>query len=256
MFRRLSSIAAFSLVVSSLAPGCSDSPADVDLGTGGGPTGTTTTSTGSQGGAAATCTVGALGSCGAGQKCSVVDPFSGEIDCVAAGSGGPFAACELDSDCQELTFCDGLTGVCKPLCDSEDDCAGDGRCVDAVLSIGEPIPGLKLCTAGCQPLTGVPCDLALGDVACAAHNPGDDVPSLDCVASQGAAEDAPCTQQSAVSSRTECAQGLSCAFVTGQGSAFCKRWCSAPGAQAECDAGETCVDTGLTHMGTPYGICP
>lgn len=239
----------------SLAPGCSDGPADVDLGTGGGPS-SSTTGSGAQAGAPPACEVGELGSCGGGKKCAVVDPFSGETDCVTAGAGGPWSACELDTDCQELTLCDALTGVCKPLCDSEDDCAGEGRCVPAVLGIGEPIGGLTICTAGCQPLTGAPCDVALGEVACVAHNPGDGTPALDCVASGGAPEDAPCTQQSAVSSRTECAQGLSCAFVTGAGSAFCKRWCSAPGAQAECDAGETCVDAGLTHMGTAYGICP
>jgi hypothetical protein len=235
---------------------CDDGPVDVDEGTTSTGAGGATTGPGGggAGGDEDACVLGELGSCGSGSKCSVVDPVSGEVACVTAGAIGPWATCNVDTDCVELTYCDSLTGVCKPLCDSEDDCPGDGRCVQAHVSLGEPITGLSLCTAGCQPLTGDPCAVASGDVACIAHNPGDDVTSLDCAASGGAPEDAVCSAQTAASSRSDCDNGLMCVLAGNQ--QLCKRWCSSPGSQAECDPGETCSDAGVSHMGTPYGVCP
>ncbi len=237
-----------------MAAACSDGEVDyrgpVDAGGTGGED-----AAGGQGGETPPdCVLGALGDCGPGEKCAVVDPQTGEVACSAAGNGAPWSLCQTDTNCPELTYCDALTRVCKPLCDSADDCAGEGRCVGAVAALGEPIPGLSLCTSGCSPLTGAPCHLGAGDVACVPHNPGDDVTSLDCVASAGGPVDTPCGMQTATSSQSDCAHGLVCVAVGGDNA--CKSWCTAPGQQAECAAGETCTDTGLTSQGQALGVCP
>ena len=127
--------------------------------------------------------------------------------------------------------------------------------MQARIALGEPVAGLFLCTAGCHPIDGAPCPVLDGDVTCIAHNPGDDVAARDCVASAGGMEDGACAAQTPTDSRSDCASGLMCVTVSGQ-SAACKRWCTAPGAQAECDSGEICTSAGVTHMGTALGVCP
>lgn len=234
-----------------LIAGCDEGdPGDID------PSGTTSGTSSGGGhaggsGGSGPCTLGEPGSCGSGQKCSVVDPVVGTVACVTAGAGAAWDPCTVDADCAEQTYCDALTGICKPLCFDAADCPAEGRCVPAVISLGEPIAGLSLCTAACHPLSGEPCS---DGAACVAHNPGDDVTALDCVAAGAANEDAACATQTATSSRSDCMPGLMCVVVGGQPS--CKRWCTSPGTQAECEAGETCTDAGVSHMSAAFGVCP
>jgi hypothetical protein len=191
------------------------------------------------------CSPLAFGACGAGKKCSVIDPATGATGCMGAGPRPAWASCLGDQNCVEGTYCT-VDGVCNPICSSAGDCTNGGWCVDAYAPDWVQVPGLTVCLADCQPLTGAPCDAAFGPVTCALWAQEDE---FTCYGSAGSSEGAACDPQV-----TECGAGLVCVDIEPR---VCRRWCTPVGQAANCVGGQTCWGYGppVVHDGTEYGYC-
>jgi hypothetical protein len=225
------------------------------LGGHGGSAGSTTTSDGANGGNGGSgggagsggggplCLLGTPTGCPASQKCSVVEPTTGEIDCVTAGSRPDWSKCMQDADCGVGSYCEGYTGVCKPVCDGADSCLthAEAQCVQALAAGGQPVVGLTVCTAHCNPIQTPPCDGTHGAVTCG-YRAG--VGALDCYASMNVQVGDNC------SSDSDCAPGLAC---TGE----CREWCKPPGWNNGCGVIEDCDDRNppVFYEGNEYGVC-
>ncbi len=180
---------------------------------------TTTTTTGSGGvGGVGTCTLGDIGACGGGQKCTVVEIASGKIGCGTAGPKMIWQKCTSDGDCADGLWCDQLLQTCKPFCTSAGQCMFDvqGECVAALKPDKQAIPGnVRHCISNCHPMNGLPCDVN-GNVTCVYI--GSD--GFDCARSEGKLAGSACTGS------MNCAPGLVCAG-TGNDKK-CRKWCTPP----------------------------
>lgn len=203
---------------------------------GGGGQGGEATGGGGQGGAPEPCTLGDIGACGPGNKCTVISFNNQLTGCIRAGNKGAWEQCDDDGACAEGLWCDTASRqVCRPICDGVTDCANDGRCVDST-----QFAGLKLCTSNCHPIDATPCATSDG-VTCI-----NGVDSWDCVVSGGGGFDTMCASSS------DCAPGLVCIF-TAQMENRCKLYCSPLGANPNCSG--TCNAVGAIHNGTEFGAC-
>ena len=194
-------------------------------------------SSGGGGSPAQPCVLTSVGTCGIDMKCSIVNASTGETGCVDAGARPAFAVCLEDSECEEGTFCDGFTSVCKPFCTSATTC-GLGLCIDATSEAG-PIPGASVCTANCDPQTVEPC--ALGGVTCYYDGP---IHQFDCIASVGKSEGEACEFIN------DCDGGLLC-FKN-----VCDPWC-AP-INESCGPGlfgGFCYSVAISYETTQLGVC-
>ena len=198
---------------------------------------------GSGGGAGPVCPLGTPSGCSASQKCSVADPTTGQIGCVTAGSRPDWSKCMQDADCGVGSYCEGFTGVCKPICDGADSCLthAEAQCVQALAADGQPVVGLTVCTAHCNPLQLVPCDGTHGAVTCGYRAA---VGALDCFASLNVQVGDDCSADS------DCAPGLAC---TGE----CREWCKPPGWNNGCGVIEDCEarNPPVFYEGNEHGVC-
>jgi hypothetical protein len=211
----------------------------------GGSANTTTTDFGGggSGGAGPICELGTSSGCLSTQKCSVVDPATGELGCVTAGSRPDWSKCMQNADCGLAAYCEGFTRVCKPICDGADDCVthAEAQCVQAQQGSGDPVVGLTVCTAHCNPIQTPPCDGAHGAVTCGYRAA---VGALDCFASGNVGVGDSCTTDA------DCAPGLAC---TGE----CREWCQPPGWNNGCGVIEDCEarNPAVYYEGEQYGVC-
>jgi hypothetical protein len=175
-----------------------------------------------------------------GEKCTVVDELTGATDCAHAGPLGAWSVCTIDADCAAHLWCDHATGVCKPMCESVDDCPdANTQCLPAAAEAGGTIPGLSLCVANCNPMSP-----ACGALATCVYL--DSPPLFDCFASLEHQDGDGCTTSS------DCAAGLLCRGGT------CRLWCNTPG-----DAGAWCktfvwccsIDPAPSYGGSELGYC-
>jgi hypothetical protein len=207
------------------------------------------------GGGAGPCALGTYGSCGAGKKCTVVDTSTGATGCITAGPHQAWSLCAADSECEELTYCEKISHVCKPLCVDAASCLGDGVCLPAKITYSDFVTGLSVCSSDCDPLSAVPCDDSYGPSTCQIVN----IPSgigFDCIASTDGPVGTACTPEDLDDYTTECADGLAC-IGSGQ-DLHCLAWCTPIGAQAQCSSGVMCTALGMEvlHQGVSYGYCP
>jgi hypothetical protein len=203
--------------------------------------------TSGSGGGMIGCTLGVIGACGEGQKCTIVDIEAGAIGCGIAGAKPPWDKCNTDPDCADGTWCDLWLGACKPFCVSAESCVFDsmqGECVvakrsDGVTSI--PGPDAKHCTSDCEPRSAAPC---LSGVTCI-YTGADG--GFDCAKSDGVAIWQDCTAD------PQCAAGLVC--DTGRG--LCAPWCTPPGTNPACPDFNTCLETTpeVYWQNQEYGFC-
>ncbi|HHH27046.1 MAG TPA: hypothetical protein ENK57_01685 [Polyangiaceae bacterium] len=169
-------------------------------------------SVGGTGGTIATCVVGDPNSCPLGSKCSY-DELSGTIDCVVAGNRPAWTRCASDGDCETGTFCDGVTAVCHPVCQSAAQCGTTAsQCILATDTAGMTIPGFRVCTSNCSPFDASPCSDAAGNTTCY-YNPGGSY--WDCTKTVGLTQDSNCNGEQ------QCGRGLVCEA----GSNTCLPWC-------------------------------
>ena len=194
--------------------------------------------------------LGAVGSCGDGQKCTVIDLDSGAIGCGPAGSKATWDKCNSDPDCTDGTWCDLRWEVCKPFCVGVDDCVFNSvqaECVGAVKMDGTPIPGAaRHCTSGCEPISAAPCLVDEG-VTCI-HTGAD---GFDCAKSGMFIKHADCTAD------PQCAPTLACSEEPIFGR-ICRPWCTPPGTEGGCqDSPNECLATNpaVEWNGMPYGVC-
>ncbi len=192
--------------------------------------------------------LGLTGLCPANQKCTVVNPTTGEVGCGTAGTKARWATCTDDSDCQDGDFCDLNRHVCKPFCRNVADCdAFEGECVPAKqqgASNPPDIPGnVKTCVAMCSPLNGAPCPSGQ-NVTCA-YIGGN---RFDCAESENLNIGSECDEQ------TDCALTLGCVDTLGLS---CEQWCSPIGSNhpncfiINCSS----LGTQLFYKGMEIGSC-
>lgn len=193
------------------------------------------------GGGASSCQ-----SCGASDRCTILDTSTGKTGCVPVSSShlAPYAACPSgDGDCPAGTWCDGRTRVCMPFCAPGSTCKGGGSCVAA--SAGTAVvPGNYVCTAHCEPISAKPC----GAGATCIYDPS--VLDFDCFESNQIALSAVCSQPN------DCASGLVCGFNQTLMQATCLEWCS-PAGDYTCAGSAYCTDfaSPVAYDGTSYGYC-
>ena len=180
-------------------------------------------------------------------KCAVIDEETGASDCIKIGmSPHPaWSSCDTDNDCGVGTWCDLQRHVCKPICNTIDECPDGAHCVPVPRSTGVmTIPSLKACTSHCDPESAAPC----GSGLTCFHDSADE---FDCEKSQSKVQGAPC-QASA-----DCFKGLLC---IGSGQTYtCEQWChpvNAPGggcvgAKSYCSSFQMAV----MYNSAIYGYC-
>lgn len=188
---------------------------------------TTTTSTTGTGGSGGSCPImhdGGLGpceylpgfecGCELGQRCTVADESTGATKCVAPGPTAVWSKCSSDGDCASGTFCDHDTSVCKKICNNVGDCVAGALCSPAIKKNTQSteIPGLKLCTSHCDPMSAAPCGVGL-----TCYYSVSDA-EFDCVKSTKLGVGATCNFAD------DCDKGLVC-VGDGAGSSHCQRWC-------------------------------
>lgn len=231
--------------------------------TGGGATGGGAANGGSDAGGGGTggappagCDPHAAEACERGLVCTVVDEqlgLDGGTACVAPGTKPAFSACGGEGECVAGSFCDAVTGTCKPMCENSLGCPDEGACTPAQTSAGVEIPGLKLCVSACEPVATAGCEQSEGPVNCTWRV---DLMTFDCVAAGTTNEAFACTEHS------ECAAGLGCLEVNGQ--LGCLHWCVYDGGTDICSAAEhpdatfaICVPQApaISAGGTDYGGC-
>jgi hypothetical protein len=187
--------------------------------------------------------------CSGDQKCTVVDPKTGESACVSAGSTPDYARCTTSADCASGSWCDMGTLVCEPIC--EGSCT-NGFCAPAMQggTSNATIPGLSVCTVTCDLASAHPCG---SNATCILlEDSQGHVSGSECAASANITEGMGCMYAD------DCAAGLGCIYNDLAAGYFCMQWCSPIG--SECtgnDAGLTCLDPGQSVKvgGKTYGYC-
>ena len=189
--------------------------------------------------------------CAAGQACYLTGATRA---CAAAGTGTEGAACTSSSSCAPGFDCINFSGTasgqqCTRYCGTDTDCGGraGALCIGTLNDgAGGTVPGVRTCTAGCNPVTSLGCAPGLG---CAVYreNSGAMRWLTDCGGPVGSGtQDAPCFDDS------DCARGHLCDTMLG----LCLSWCRV-GVGSDCDFGYTCYrfTTPAVIGGTEYGVC-
>ncbi len=225
----------------------------VDAATGGG--------SGSDGGGGGPCTAPVSGTCdtfpqcgcNSGERCDVVNT-AGETGCVADGTVDPFRACAAGKFCKAGSGCVG--NVCKPFCETKADC-GAGKCIQVLSDPGgqgTPIPGFKVCTAGCSLVDPVAiCGLQAGCYPDTGSPAG-----TDC-ASSGVGQGVGTCTGAGAANPTACAPGFGCVAGATAGTWDCRKWCRV-GFATDCPGGATCSGFAPPNTlfvdGFEHGVCP
>ncbi|NUP10222.1 MAG: hypothetical protein HOW73_29585 [Polyangiaceae bacterium] len=194
---------------------------------------------GGTGGAPAGCSPYDPASCDGGTTCVVVDDalgLEGGTACAASGAAPVYSVCAADADCAAGTLCDRVMKTCKPVCDENADCPDDASCFPAQTAAGEVIPGLKLCIAGCDPVSNTPCDASGGAVNCV-HRPAQ--MAFDCAPAGEKMEGAACEEH------LECTTDFGCLAVNG--TSGCLHWCVYDGGTDICTPEE--------HPDAQFALC-
>jgi hypothetical protein len=213
---------------------------------------------GGQGGVGGTVGAGCdpydFGACGSNKKCSVVNFTTGDTDCIDTISQAAWSACDDDGDCIEGTFCSPLYGTCKRLCQNATDCTdGDNSAVCNVAWLevgGAEIPGVQLCSAGCNAATSLPC--VTPGATCNFTSVAPSVSGFDCVEAGPVPLGGTCEGETAQDLRPDCVAGHGCFGNPQTQMGECMRYCSPIGQQAGCPANQMCNNA---SVGTMFGTC-
>lgn len=189
--------------------------------------------------------------CSSTEKCTILEEATGKSHCLKAGNLGTGQKCVSDAACQEDTWCDHFTGTCVKICSVVGNCVAGAKCISAPnAAISASIPGLKICTANCEPIKAPQCGTG---VTCAFDNSAA-VQGFDCFVSGLKKEGDTCAAS------TECNKGLICVKGTPN---TCQRWCSPvktvfPATANNCTtARPNCIGFGVpfTRNGVEFGSC-
>ncbi|MBW2523757.1 MAG: hypothetical protein JRI23_06260 [Deltaproteobacteria bacterium] len=197
---------------------------------------------GSAGSLPSPCEMWGSAACGLGEKCTVVNPSTGDAGCVAAGPRPAWSYCEADTQCQDRTWCDHETSVCKPVCQNSDECPTDAHCQTAGDGLGGTVFGLMICTSHCDPLDATSCNQSFGPTNCVHTGEG----AFDCAATGDTPAFEPCLDA------TDCAPGLGCHGIN---TVWCRPWCDR--ADDQCPWPKACLNLApaIYYDGAEYGMC-
>lgn len=190
--------------------------------------------------------------CGAGLGCYLNGPSR---TCATAGSASEgstcssFNACVPGQVCLNIARSGSAVSQCSRFCGTDADCAGEGAICIYTLDdgTGGSIPGVRVCSRGCDPVTSAGCS---SSASCQIYqeNTGERRFFTDCTAPAG-----PGGQGASCTTEAECRRGFACAGTPGT----CLRYCTAPGTTSGCGAFEACFGftTPLRVGSTEYGVC-
>ncbi len=205
------------------------------------------------------CQLVAQCGCGNMEACDLggANPAQGTTACRPVLVGGTTTStCNASSSCAAGYAClGGGAGQqsCNRYCSSDTDCqGGGGKCVIEVTSAGTPIPGVKVCSAKCDPFTAMGCPTAW---ACHAYSDAAEAKNFSaCVVPGAGGDGATCAGGDA-----QCAAGFTCVNVGGQNR--CKKYCDKGDGNPGCPGGQTCVglvdaaNQPLVVDNVTYGVC-
>jgi len=199
--------------------------------------------------ASGACTLPSLGpckvlpqsGCSGDENCEITS-LAGLASCTAATATPVYGNCTSYGQCPKGTECIGQ--ACKPFCCDGNDCLGGVRTCEQITNGSMDVPGLRVCSAGCDPIN--PSTICGPGVACYPQPwNGKGVDHGDCFG--GAGTDigpGSCTLNS-------CAPGYYC-----QKTGECAKWCRLAIA-SDCTGGKTCTvfDPIAVIGGVQYGTC-
>ncbi len=181
--------------------------------------------------------------CAVDENCEITST-SGTSSCSSIGKTPLWGDCGGYGVCQKGAEC--VDHACKPFCKTTDDCVLPGRVCEQVAVSGVAVPGLTVCSAGC--------DLRDPSVVCepgVTCNPvpwdGAGLDRADCIGGVGTGMG---PGACAGGDSTKCAPGYSCLGTT------CARWCRL-GHNEDCTSPAMCAPLApqpRVDM-VPYGLC-
>lgn len=190
--------------------------------------------------------------CGSGQGCYLAGATR---SCNPAGTAAEGASCAAVNSCAPGLACLNISrsatavNQCMRFCASDGDCSGAGSICLYTLDdgAGGTVPGVRVCSRSCDPITSSGCTSA---AACRIYRESGGAMRFltDCAAPVGAGgQYSPCVDE------TSCQRGFACLDV-GFGNE-CLRWCRV--GAGGCSFGETCYGftTPITIGGVQYGVC-
>jgi hypothetical protein len=190
--------------------------------------------------------------CKVGESCDVNDGLTGMTQCAPSSNTAKGAICEAINACAPGLSCVGE--ACKPFCVTATDCATTGAdCVGVTYGLSDggtgDVPGMKVCTDQCDPITAQGCG---SGVAC---DPIDDInvtPGHSLCSKAG-------TSTTSCSNTVGCAVGYVCLSDN-----VCYKWCRS-GVTSDCTSAQTCYQfkssgtpsvVGYYYVGTQgFGVC-
>lgn len=156
------------------------------------------------------------------------------------------STCTGPTRCAAGLMC--INGTCRRFCNADTDCTAPGGKCEIEISYGPgTVPGVKLCTKNCNPMTASGCP-ALQGCHVSAYANGTKV-LTDCDGAGTSGQDAVCTDA------TICQAGYEC--VGPQGGATCLKYCRYDPAGGDCGAGQSCYSFQYALVVGPqeYGVC-
>lgn len=176
---------------------------------------------------------------------------TGARTCRAPGDVAPGDVCVGLYSCQPGSLCiqtASSVSLCAPYCDDDAQCPGAAICfiqLNDPQNPGQLLPGVKLCTDDCDPITSVGCPSG-AKLGCQVYTDQSAGLTFTLCAGAGTA-----TQGQACNAVEDCAPGHSC-FTLGDGTKQCLKFCNINN-----PACPTCVpiDPPMVYNGVTYGAC-
>jgi cysteine-rich repeat protein len=183
--------------------------------------------------------------CPGGQKCSLQGTAR---VCTIAGTGGAGHPCTADTDCDRGFDCvnAGSVSVCMQYCSGTGACAG-GRgalCLFDLLSGGNPIPGARICSIACEPVSSTGCPA--GQACRLGYNSSSGLCFTDCWGGVGTSTGA-CDTTSQF-----CPRGWFCSSASGN---LCRKYCLRDEDCQGVGSGVCTTGTWWDIDGWIYGLC-
>ncbi len=166
--------------------------------------------------------------------------------------GTETSTCGSVTACAAGYTCLGALGgmACSKFCSTDADCTGPGGLCEITITFGSPpmmVPGVKVCSPNCNPLSASGCPATWG--CHVYYNSMDSREFTSCSASGAGGQNAACTDDSS------CMAGFSC--VNNGTSTVCLKNCQLTPPAGTCPGASSCV--GFSHpavIGTvEYGVC-
>lgn len=186
------------------------------------------------------------------QTCAIIDSI-GTTECVAIGDVPLYRNCTTSvGDCGLGAQCIG--GMCKPYCQTDKDCAGPNRACTQITDTGDgagkPVPGLKVCSSGCDPIDPAAACGPNGTCLPVSKMKAQLIPDCLSVKGNGMGPGA------CANNVFNCAAGYIC-LTSGPHTGDCSKFCRMKGHPEDCPMPLVCEVflPALIYGGIEYGSC-